>query len=50
MWSFCALWGTTLMMSLLNYQHELKDSREFTDSAPRAVLTSEEMKMAETSD
>jgi non-homologous end joining protein Ku len=27
-----------LMMSLLNYEQELKDRAEFTDSAPRVAL------------
>jgi DNA end-binding protein Ku len=38
--------GTTLMLSLLSYHDELKDPREFTDSAPRVVLTTEETRMA----
>lgn len=34
------------MLSLLSYLHELKDRREFTDSAPRVVLQPNELKMA----
>src|SRR5688572_14810416 len=33
-------------MSLLSYQHELKDAQEFHEAAPRAHVSAAELKMA----